>query len=135
MRWARLISRDVERSLCELAEYLAHRPDLACIHVLFADMNLATARQTRQFRRIVVRLGFEPSPEQPQRFMHRLGQIILVLLLVIATNPMGLRRALRTYQSRVYLSRALLQKRYGAGGRLHGGAGEWAHRRARQNSE
>ncbi|HTT06225.1 MAG TPA: hypothetical protein VMF64_13140 [Steroidobacteraceae bacterium] len=118
MRWARRLSRDVERSLCELAEYLARRPDLAGIHVLFGDMNLATARQTRQFRRIVVRLGFEPAPEQPRRsLVHRLGEIILVLLLVIATNPMGLRRALRAHQSRVYLARTVLQRRYGAAAR------------------
>jgi hypothetical protein len=114
MRWARRISRDVEHSLCELAQYLARRPELAGIHVLFADMNLATSQQTRQFRRIVVRLGFEPSPEQRRRSVPRyVGETIFVLLLVIAANPMGLRRALRGYQSRVYLSRATLQARYG----------------------
>ncbi|HWG75680.1 MAG TPA: hypothetical protein VN660_02685 [Steroidobacteraceae bacterium] len=115
MRWARRLSRDVERSLCELARYLARRPELAGIQLLFGDMNLATPRQTRQFRRIVVRLGFEPSAESPPRSLpRRVGEVIMVLLLVIATNPMGLRRALRGYQSRIYLSRAVLQARYGA---------------------
>lgn len=121
MRWARRLSRDVERSLCELTDYLARRPELAGVHVLFADMNLATRRQTCQFRRIVVRLGFEPSAEQPCRSrLRQLGEVILVLLLVIAANPMGLRRALRSYQRRIYLSRSTLQARYGPQARARG---------------
>jgi len=118
VRWARLLSRNVERSLRELAHYLDCRCDFDGVHVLFADMNLATAWQARQFRRIVVRLGFEPAPEQPHRgLLRHIGEMILVLLLVIASNPVGLRRALRGYQSRVYLSRATLEMRYGAAAR------------------
>ena len=118
MRWARHLNRSVERSLRELDHYLVCRADLAGIHVLFADMHLATAWQTRQFRRIVVRLGFEPAADPPRcNLARRVGEAILVLLLVIASNPVGLRRALRSHQSRVYLSRGTLHARYGAGSR------------------
>lgn len=114
LRWGCRMNRNVERSLRELAQYLAGRSEFAGIRVLFADMNLATARQVHQFQRIVVRLGFEPVPEQPPRgLLRRLGEVILVLLLVIASNPVGLRHALRGCQRRIYLSRSALEARYG----------------------
>lgn len=46
--------------------------------------------------------------------MHQIGKSLLVQLLVLATNPIALRRApLRFSHSRVYLSRATLMRRYG----------------------
>ena len=121
LRWARRINRSVERSLRELAQYLDARSEFDGIRVLFADMNLATARQARQFQRIVVRLGFEPVPEQPPRgLLRQIGEVILVLLLVIASNPAGLRHALRGHQRRIYLSRSALQARFGPAARRSG---------------
>jgi hypothetical protein len=118
MRWARQLNRSVELSLRELAHYLACRADLAGVRVLFADMHLAGPRQTCQFRRIAMRLGFEPAPETlHNRRMRNVGETILVLLLVSASNPVSLRRALRACQCRVYLPRATLQARFGTGTR------------------
>lgn len=114
--WARQLNHAIDSSLRELAWYLTCRPDLGAARALCGDMNLATRRQTRQFQRIIARYGFETAArsEQPRRgALRRIGETILVLLLVLATNPIDLRHALRSYQSRIYLSRTALQRRYG----------------------
>jgi len=112
--WARHASRALDGSMAELAQYLARRPDLAAVRVLYGDMRLGNARQTRQFKRIIARYGFEPAqPDRRQGTLHVLGDVILVLLLVLATNPIALRSApLRRYRRRVYLSRAVLEAWY-----------------------
>ncbi len=116
MGWARQVSRAVDNSLAELAFYLSRRPDLAGARVLYGEMCLATPRQTERFRRIIAHYGFEEvaHPEPDSRgALRRIGDTILVLLLVLATNPASVRRALRRYRSRVYLSRSALDTRYG----------------------
>lgn len=119
MGWARQVSRAVDSSLSELSFYLSRRADLVGVRVLYGEMCLATPRQTERFKRIIAHYGFEAAqPEPDQRgTLQRVGQTILVLLLVLATNPASLRRALRRYQSRVYLSRSALEARYGHQGR------------------
>jgi hypothetical protein len=110
--WARHASRALDSSMRELANHLARRSDLANVRVLYGDMRLATYRQTEQFKRIIARYGFETAPPDPkaQGILHRVGDTILVLLLVLATNPIALRRALlRRYHKRVYLSRVALE--------------------------
>ena len=115
--WARQLSRGVDISLAELSAYLSRHPELAGVRVLYGEMSLATRRQTRRFERMIERYGFEAGGEaEPDRRsrLHRIGDVILVLLLVLATNPIAMRRALRRYHSRVYLSRSALDSRYGA---------------------
>jgi hypothetical protein len=118
--WARHASRAIDGSMCELAHYLSRHAELAGVSVLYGDMRLGNARQTRQFKRIIARYGFEPAPpDLRQGTLHRIGDTILVLLLVLATNPIALRHApLRAYRRRVYLSRAVLEARY-RGRRAH----------------
>jgi YkoP domain len=116
MGWARQVSRVIDGSLAELSSYLARRPDLAGVRVLYGEMCLATPRQTERFKRVVAHYGFEEEahPESDRRgVLRRIGDTILVLLLVLATNPASVRRALRRYQRRIYLSRAALDARYG----------------------
>jgi YkoP domain len=120
MGWARQVSRAVDGSLAELSCYLSRRPDLAGVRVLYGEMCLATPRQTERFRRVTVHFGFveDALPEPDRRgVLRRIGDTILVWLLVLATNPTSLRRALRRYQRRVYLSRTALNDRYGPGRR------------------
>jgi hypothetical protein len=114
--WARQISHALDSSLAELSFYLSRRPDLAGVRVLYGEMSLATRRQTGRFQRLMARYGFEEGvhPEPDRRgSLRRLGDTILVLLLVLATNPVSLRRALRRYRSCIYLSRSALDARYG----------------------
>jgi len=116
--WARRMSRAVDRSLRELTYYLGRHPELSHVRVLGGDMRLGNARQRVQFVRIASRYGFESlplhSPPWWQEVLHRLGDALLILLLVLATNPIALRRSpLRHMPSRVYMSRAALRSRYG----------------------
>ncbi|MGH8140946.1 MAG: YkoP family protein [Steroidobacteraceae bacterium] len=111
--WARHASRAIEGSLCELAQYLSRHAEFANVRLLYGDMCLGSARQTRQFKRVIGRYGFEVLDLRPHGTLHRLGDMLLVLLLGLATNPVALRRApLRRYRQRVYLSRAVLERRY-----------------------
>ncbi|MGH8141595.1 MAG: YkoP family protein [Steroidobacteraceae bacterium] len=115
--WARHASRAIEGSLRELAQYLSRHAEFANVRLLYGDMCLGTARQTRQFKRVISRYGFEVVDSRPHGTLHRLGDMMLVLLLELATNPIALRSApLRRYRKRVYLSRAVLERRY-LGGR------------------
>ncbi len=119
--WARLATRSLESSLRELAHYLARHPECAEVRVLFGDVRLATERQTERLHRLIRRYGFEVPPSVASRSaepgtLRRIGDTVLVLLLTLATNPIALRHgAVRHRRRRVYLSRALLEARYGAG--------------------
>jgi YkoP domain len=111
--WAGRACRAIETSLRELARHLGQR-DLEQVVAVCADLRLATARQSQQLTRIVARYGFEPAKGSragrpgPAR---RLGENILMVLLVLATNPIALRAAvLRRDHSRVVISRARLMR-------------------------
>jgi hypothetical protein len=116
--WARQVSRAVDQSLRELAYYLSRHPRLAAVRVLRGDMCLGGIKQHGQFLRIAGRLGFEPAELRVPRWdtLHRIGNALLVLLLVLATNPIALRRTpLRHIPIQIFMSRAALMARYGCG--------------------
>ncbi len=114
--WARRVSRAAHSSLRELARYLQQRPPLEEVVAICGDMHLGSARQAEQFSRIVSRYGFETldgGEADTDGTLHRIGKTILVLLLVAATNPVALRGTLlRRFYRRVFISRALLVRRY-----------------------
>lgn len=114
--WARHMSRAAHVSLRELARYLQQHPELDDILAICGDMHLGSARQAEQFTRLVSRYGFETVDEggaETDGALHRLGKNILVLLLVAATNPVALRSTiLRRFHRRVFISRAMLARRY-----------------------
>ena len=114
--WAHRVSRSIQASLRELAEYLARERSLDGVAVVCGDMQLGSPRQTEQLAHIVARYGFETQAGGcgGHGILHRFGKSLLVLLLVAATNPVALRSAvLRPYHKRVFLSRATLERRYG----------------------
>jgi hypothetical protein len=114
--WARRTTRAMEISLRELARHLNERSQLH-FAAICADMRLGSATESQRLSRIVARYGFETHPNTDQRpsFFHRFGEIILMCLLVLATNPVALRGStLRRDYVRIYLSRAALERRYGA---------------------
>ena len=114
--WARHMSRAAHISLRELARYLQQHGELDDVAAVYGDMHLGSARQVEQFTRLVTRYGFETVDEgevQTDGALHRFGKDILVLLLVAATNPVALRRTLlRRFHRRVFISRAVLARRY-----------------------
>jgi hypothetical protein len=115
--WARRLSRAIDFSLKELACYLGQHPELDEIVAMRAEMRLGREEKNRQLAYLSARYGFEdvvtrhPGASRP---LHRLGENVLLLLLVMATNPVALRASvlLRT-QKVVYLPRAVLHRRYG----------------------
>jgi hypothetical protein len=124
--WARRMSRSVDHSLRELAYYLARHPELASVRVLGGDMRLGDIKQRTQFVHIARRYGFAPADLQAVIWreaihrigdtLHRVGDTLLIVLLVLATNPIALRRApLRHIPSRVFMSRSALLARYRLG--------------------
>ena len=113
--WARRACRAIETSLRELARHVAHS-DLEPVVAVCADMRLATARQSAQLARIVSRFGFEAGKDSRvgrPGWLRLVGENILMMLLVLATNPIALRAAvLRRDHARVMISRAKLLRLY-----------------------
>lgn len=117
--WARRASRALHTSLRELARHVAQDGDLDAVAAICADMRLAPAKQNAQLARIVARYGFEaaknsrvgrPGP------LRRIGENLLMMLLVLATNPIAFRTAvLRRDHTRIIISRAKLLRLYGSG--------------------
>jgi hypothetical protein len=114
--WARRVSRALDTSLRELARHVAQRSDLGAVAAICADMSLAPAKRNALLTRIVGRYGFEAANDSrvgrpgPLR---RIGENLLMMLLVLATNPIAFRAAvLRRDHSRVIISRAKLLRLY-----------------------
>jgi hypothetical protein len=114
--WARRASRAVGTSLQELARHIAQCRDLDAVVAICADMRLATAKQSGQLARIVSRYGFEAAKDSRvgrPGLARLIGENILMVLLVLATNPIAFRAAvLRRDHSRVVISRAKLLRLY-----------------------
>jgi hypothetical protein len=113
--WARQTHRAVDKSLREMARWLARQPDHADIAALRADMRLRTVAQSQQLVRIAARYGFESSAFRAEAgSLRQLGENILMYLLVLAANPAATRSdVLWRDHALVYLSRAALERRYG----------------------
>jgi hypothetical protein len=116
LAWARQARRALDTSLRELARYLAYEAELEDVSVICGDMRVRSVAQARQIGRIMARYGFEcvDCGVTGAGWLHRIGDNILILMLVLATNPFALRSALFRYVSaRITLSRAALERRYG----------------------
>ncbi|HEY1890633.1 MAG TPA: hypothetical protein VGG63_09505 [Steroidobacteraceae bacterium] len=114
--WARRANRALATSLRELARHVAQCSDLDAVSAVSADMRLAPAKQNAQVARIMARYGFEAAKDSrvgrpgPLR---RIGENLLMMLLVMATNPIAFRAAvLRRDHARVIISRAKLLNLY-----------------------
>ncbi|HUB65040.1 MAG TPA: hypothetical protein VL996_11470 [Methylocella sp.] len=118
LRWARQMSECLDFSLRELAQYLKWRSDLADVLAIRANMGFGTPQQTAQLVRISGRYGFEPIAVPKMRslgeHMHRFGENILISFIVLAWNKAALRPdSLWRDRTQVFLSRAVLDQRYG----------------------
>lgn len=116
LAWARHLGRAIDFSLGKLTYYLQERPELKDVQAICADMRLRTDEQSKHLTRLSGRYGFEETaettPARPDP-LRRLGENILGLLLVLASNPAAARLAILARTSTVvYLSRATLEKRH-----------------------
>jgi hypothetical protein len=114
MRWARAVAGGIDLSLRELAQHLRWTRAYDDVVALRADMRLGTAEQSSQLARISGRYGFEAGCAAGEHgAIHRLGENIFLVLLVLATNPVALRApVLWRDHTLVYLSRSSLEDRY-----------------------
>src|SRR5690348_8285124 len=117
--WGRKMGRMMGRSFRYLSEFLADNPAYDCAVAIQAELALATSSQTAQLVRIMQHFGFEIVPEPRgiswKEQMHRWGENILGLLLVLAVNPVSARISiLWRVRSTVIISRKALDQRYGA---------------------
>jgi hypothetical protein len=116
--WGRTLGRMMGWSLHELANFLAVNPEFDNALAIRADLALATSRHTAQLLRIMQHFGFEAVPEtgptSSKERIHRCGENILGLLLVLAVNPELARLSiLWRVRSTVMISRTALDRRYG----------------------
>jgi hypothetical protein len=117
--WGRQMRRMIATSLRELAAYLRSRSDLADVAVICGDVPSGTARQRDQIARIMSRFGFETIAE-PEHLslsgrLHRLGENILISLIVLVRNATALRRdTLWRVRVPIYLSRQRLEETFGS---------------------
>jgi YkoP domain len=116
LAWARRASRAIETSLRELARHLMQCSELDEVVAVCADMRLATAKQSAQLVRIVSRYGFEAAKDSRvgrPGLLRFIGENILMVLLILATNPTAFRaEVLRRGHARVIISRAKLLRLY-----------------------
>jgi hypothetical protein len=118
--WARQMHRCFRNSLRELARCLAMRPDLNDVSVIRCNLALGGPERSAQVARLMVGYGFEQVPgaaaatlsERARRF----GENILISLMVWVHNAAALRRdTLCRGRTQVFLSRRVLEQRYGRG--------------------
>jgi YkoP-like protein len=118
--WARQMSLRFQHSLRQLARYLASRADLDDISLVRCTMMFASGERDDQMVRMIGRYGFELVPSATTVTMaeraRRLGENIFISLIVLARNRGALRRdTLRRGRTRVFMSRKVLEQRYGGG--------------------
>jgi len=120
--WARQMRHAMAISLRELAHYLATRSDLSDIAVIVGDAPSGTSTQREQLARIMGRFGFD-SVVEPEHLpvaerLHRLGENILISLIVFAYNAGALRAdTLKRVRLPIYLSRRILEQEFGGVGK------------------
>lgn len=108
----------IEISLCELARYLAFELALRDVSVICADAAVCTGRKSGQVARIMARYGFEAIAESEtppiSERIHRLGENVLISLMVFAQNASALRAdSLTRVRVPLFLSRKVLEHRFG----------------------
>lgn len=126
MRWARHVYQSIGTSLHELARYLDGRPDLSDVDVICGDVPSGTELQIGQIVRIMAHYGFEAIPEHAPlpvgERLHRLGENILISMMVFARNPHALRPdTLQRVRVPIYLSRRSLRRKFANTGRTRRG--------------
>jgi hypothetical protein len=115
--WAHKFGCAMRASLQELVRYLAQRTDLSDVRVLYADVRVSGAEQALRAARTMARYGFEITSASVDRrpVPLRMADALFVLMMAGVTNPSSLRGApMRHGNQRVFISRAVLERRYGA---------------------
>jgi hypothetical protein len=116
LTWASRLTRCVEISLRELCRFLSVTPELSNVVAICANVALGTRRDTTQLILMAHRFGFlavqMPRCSLTER-VHRIGENILISLLILVHNVQALRRdSLLRDRVRIVLRRSTLERRY-----------------------
>lgn len=116
--WARQFCRQMESSLRELARYCTAHPELDDVVAIAANVAQGTRDQRAQLTYIMRRFGFAPpaavEPSRSDARLRRLGENLLIAVMVMARNPIVLRvDTLWRDRTELYLSRTALAERFG----------------------
>ena len=105
----------MDQSLRELCEYLRGRPELDDVSAIRAVTLMRSSAQAAQFEWLAHHFGFEPVP-LPNTLWDRLrgiGQNVVGLLLILASNPRGAHLDfLLSRSAPIFVSRRRLEERY-----------------------
>ncbi len=118
LKWARALAEKLRFSMQELARYVESRPDLGDIEAIRGEMTLGPKTQTPTIVKLAMRYGFEPVAQEPvggpMKGLHRLGENILITMLVLARNPAAWGwDDLARDKAEVVMSRAKLMRLHG----------------------
>jgi hypothetical protein len=119
--WPRQMQRAIAVSLRELARYLASRPDLDDVTVIWGDVPSGTRTQTEKLALIMQHYGFEVIPDLGRppigQRLRRLAENILISLIILAQNAGALRLdTLNRVRVPIYFSRRALNEKFGDAG-------------------
>jgi hypothetical protein len=122
--WARRWQHCMDLSFRELVHFLTCRPDLNDISVLRAVNAFGAGERSAGNMLLMQRYGFESiaavTPATMALRSRRLAENILITLMVLAHNPAALKRdTLRRGRSVLFMSRRVLEARYGGRERPH----------------
>jgi hypothetical protein len=120
LAWAANMRKRTSRSLGLLAASLGREPWLAEVKAVHGEMALLSPSAWPGWKRLFERLGFQsidaPRPAGFVRRFHDFWQSFLILGLVWASNPAGLRgRTLTLKRYHMWISRDALVARYANG--------------------
>lgn len=113
--WALALSRSLANSLRLFSAYLAEHPELDSVRAIKADMALGAPEMTERLLSLTARYGFTPcgEPFATPGFGRRLGENILISMMILARNPGGFRLSmLRRTRVRVFMRREVLDQRF-----------------------
>jgi hypothetical protein len=116
LTWASRLTRRVEISLRELCRFLSVTPELSNVVAICANVALGTKRDVAQLILMADRFGFlavqMPRCSLTER-VYRIGENILISLLILVHNVQALRRdSLLRDRVRIVLRRSTLERRY-----------------------
>jgi YkoP domain len=113
--WARRVMKLMDLSLKELCEYLQSRPELDDVAAIRAVTLMRSSAQAAQFKELARRFGFEsvPQPDAVSGRLNSVGQNLVGLLLILATNPRAAHLDfLLSRGAPIFISRRRLEERY-----------------------
>jgi hypothetical protein len=116
--WGRCMGTAMNVSLRQLAAFMSLHSEFDSVVAIRGNMAESTTQTASQLLRIMQHFGFESPAQEPAvswgEKLHQFGENILVLLVLLAVNPVAARTSvLSRVRFDVLMSRGSFDKRYG----------------------